>query len=399
MDEFHGCRAHLVAVSGNGILQLCTSGENAPGKQPAGNVVLRPEPLQEFVRNRRYDVLGALQVGSPRHLPVFGVGHHEISETELHAYILAEFVGEGLGPFHYESGMHAFRDLPHALLGGLHENRHLGHLAAYHLAEVHAGVKLLVGGFVPAVEDETYVGDYAQHLLLEPVEQGNSVVVVRGHQDFRTCALAEDLLLLVEGVLQRRDILLENKLVEQRQIGGIVADGVFDQQYALHAAFQYVLLCIHAVFQQLDDGYYEVGGTAPAEGVIYAAAVAFLKFLPDFFRIRGEKHYRGIRSHLLHPRGEVEDVYRADVVHCDDQIETFPVLHHTESVGGRFGTFEYRRIGEIELGILARNAHVEPAVLFQGEIVVIVAHKQDSAYAPAHQCNCFGHRDFYQTIP
>ena len=45
------------------------------------------------------------------------------------------------------------------------------------------------------------------------------VIVVGGEEDLRTGALAEDLLLFVEGVLQRSDVLLQHELVEEGEVG------------------------------------------------------------------------------------------------------------------------------------------------------------------------------------
>ena len=73
------------------------------------------------------------------------------------------------------------------------------------------------------MEHEAYVGDDSEHLAFVALEQGNGVVVIGCHQYLGAGPLSEDLLLFVEGILEGGDILLENQLVQQGKIGGVVS--------------------------------------------------------------------------------------------------------------------------------------------------------------------------------
>ena len=149
----------------------------------------------------------------------FAVGHHEVAEAELASDVLPELVDEGLGAFHQESRPKAFGHAAHAFLRGLHQDGHLGYLPADELAKFDAGIQFLVRGLVTPVQHEADIGDYTQHLLLVALEGGYRVVVVGSEEYLRTGAFAEDLLLLVEGVLQRSDVLLKHELVEEGEVG------------------------------------------------------------------------------------------------------------------------------------------------------------------------------------
>ncbi len=74
--------------------------------------------------------------------------------------------------------------------------------------------------------------------------------------------------MLIQGFFQEFRALLEYKFVEFRQIGRIVAHGVFDKQNDLHANSKYVILGVDAVFEQFDYGHYKVRVSIPAEHVV-----------------------------------------------------------------------------------------------------------------------------------
>ena len=77
-------------------------------------------------------------------------------------------------------------------------------------------------------------------------------------------------MLLVECVFQEFCTLLEHKLIQLRQIGRIVSDGVFHEENRLHTYFQDVVIGIGEVLEQLDDGDNEFRVAVPAENIIHA---------------------------------------------------------------------------------------------------------------------------------
>ena len=131
VDKLYGGGAQLVHILRSDVLELVARRENTPGKQPAGNIVLGTQHLQQAVLHGGDYVFGALQVGCPGNLAELAVGDNEVAEAELPTYVFAKFVGEGLGPLHQEADLHLLGHAAHAFLRRLHQDGHLWHLLAY----------------------------------------------------------------------------------------------------------------------------------------------------------------------------------------------------------------------------------------------------------------------------
>ena len=197
VDALHGRAAVEVHVLEVGVLDGHAFLEQASGQHPAGDVVLALEAFEFVLGEAGDDFLRSLEVvGAGKDLALFVQGH-EVSEAEFPADELRQIVGEGLGALHQEACMQLFGYTPHALLGALHEDGHLGKIGPDHLAEVYAGVQLFGGGLVSPVQHKANVGDDAQEILLVLVVEGYGVVVVGGHENFGPGPFAEDHLLFV----------------------------------------------------------------------------------------------------------------------------------------------------------------------------------------------------------
>ena len=245
------------------------------------------------------------------------------------------------------------------------------------------------------MQDEADVGDDAQHVALVLHVQGDGVVVVGGHQDLRAGALAEALLALVQGVADGFAVLQEDEAVQLGEVGGVVADRVLHEEDALDPVLEDVHGRVPAVLQELDDGDDEVRGVVPAEDAVEMAQVVVLHLPVDLLRVGGQEDDRGFGVDLLDAAGEVEHIHLAHVVHGDDEVELGPGLHHFQRFHGGFRPYEHRRVGEVQFGILGGDPGLDPSVLFEGELVVIVAHQQDPADPSRHQGGSrFSHRSF-----
>ena len=93
----------------------------------------------------------------------------------------------------------------------------------------------------------------------------------------------------------------------------------------------------------------------------------------------------GFRVDGLDALREVEHIDFAHVVHRDDQVVLRPFLHHLQRFHGGFRPLEDRRVGEVQFGIFGGDPGLDASVLFEGELVVVVAHEQDPADPPGHQ--------------
>ena len=244
------------------------------------------------------------------------------------------------------------------------------------------------------MQDEPDIRDDAQHVGLVFLVKGHGVVVVGGHQDLGTGAFPETLLAFVQGVADGRVVLLDDETVQFGQIRGVVSDRILHQQDALDAVLQDVHGGVPAVLQELDDGDDEVRGVVPAEDAVEMSHVPVLHLLVDLLREGGQKDDGSIRSDFLGAAGELEHVDFAHVVHRDDQVVALRTsLHQLQGFHGGLHAVDHRRAGEVELGILGGDPGLDPSVLFQGELVVVVAHKEDPADPTRHQGrNRFSHR-------
>ena len=287
--------------------------------------------------------------------------------------------------------MQAFGHFAHALLRTLHEDGHAGFVVPDELAQVHARIQLLRGRLVSAVQDKADVRNHAQEVLLVRIVEIKGILVVGGHKDLRPGPLAEDLLLLVERIQDGGAVLLEHQFVQQGQVCGVITDRIFHQQDALHTASQNVVLGVHAVFQQLDDGNDKVRTAVPAEDVVDGGAVVLLHLPVNLLGEGREEDDGDIGPVFLHPVGEGEDVHLAHVVHRDDQVPALPGIGQFQRLFGGGGAHEHRRVAKVQFCIFPGNAGVQASVLFQREVVVIVANQQNPADPSGHQRCSVGH--------
>ena len=115
------------------------------------------------------------------------------------------------------------------------------------------------------------------------------------------------------------------------------------------------------------------------------AQVVALHLLVDLLREGGQEDDGGVRVDGLDALGEVEHIHLAHVVHRDDQVVLRAFLHHFQRFHGGFRPLEDGGIGEVQLGIFGGDPGLDASVLFEGELVVVVAHEQDPADPPGHQ--------------
>ena len=335
----------------NRVFDLLANGEDAPCKQPAGNIVLGLKCRKIVVGNRGYNVFRPLEVGGPRNLVQILIRHHKIAETEFPADVLAKLMGKHLGLLMEESGAQSLSHAAHALLRGLHEYRHLGNLAANLAAEVNTGIQFLALRSVAFMPYESDIGYDAEQLVFISFEKRNGIVIIRCEQYFRARPLAENLLVFVECIVECGYILLQHQFVQEGKVGRVITHRVLYQQDALHSPFQYVRIGVQAVFQQLDNGQDQIGGAAPAEGVVDMAAVLLTHLAPYLPGIGRQKHNGRFGADGLHLLREIEHIHLSRIIHGYYEVEALSPFGLFESAGGGLRPFEHRRIGQVKLRV------------------------------------------------
>ena len=351
VDTAHYIFAQRRRIRINRVLDLLANGKDAPCKQPAGNIVLGLKSRKIVVGNRGYNVFRPLQVGSSCNLVQILIRHYKIAETEFPADVLAKLMGKHLGLLVEEPGPQSLSHAAHALLRGLHEYRHLGNLAANLAAEVNTGIQFLALRSVAFMPYESDIGYDAEQLVFISFEKRNGVVIIRCKQYFRARPLAENLLVFVECIVKCGYILLQHQFVQEGKVGRVITYRVLNQQNALHSPFQDVRIGVQAVFQQLDNGQDQIGGTAPAEGVVDMAAVLLTHLAPYLPGIGRQKYNWRFGADGLHLLGEIEHIHLSRIVHSDYQVEAFSPFGFFKSAGGGLRPFKHGRIGQIKFRV------------------------------------------------
>lgn len=93
--------------------------------------------------------------------------------------------------------------------------------------------------------------------------------------------------------------LLQYEFIQIGQDGGVKADAVFHQQDELHTHFVDVVLQVHLVLYQLDDGNQQVGVSQPAEHILKGTEVFIGNTLGDAVAERGKYHHRNLFIQVL----------------------------------------------------------------------------------------------------
>ena len=125
----------------------------------------------------------------------------------------------------------------------------------------------------------------------------------------------------VEGFLGKILALLEDIAVEVGQDGTVEAHGVFYQEYHLHACLPDIVLQVHLILNELDDGEDEIGVAQPAEYVIEDAEVFVLHSLGDAVGERGEYHAVDIWELALDIARHIEGIVVGISRHTDDEVD------------------------------------------------------------------------------
>ena len=142
-----------------GLAYPAAQTEQAAGIHPLRQPVLGCIVLQLPVRNLRYQGLQFLEVLGPGyHQMSIQILDHEISETELLAYIFGKLDEQGAGIFLYKAGSYLPGNLSHTALRRLQDDGHLRNVLPDVAAQIYTGIYLLHLRPVPLVHDETHIG-------------------------------------------------------------------------------------------------------------------------------------------------------------------------------------------------------------------------------------------------
>ena len=348
--------------------------------QPARHVVARDVVEQRLGGHFENGGLQFFERPHPRHrFEGRGVAEDEVAEAEVHLDGIAQIDVHLLRIFVDEVRSINRRAVHVLRLGRLEDERQEGVARTEFGQKFYTRSRIDLSGFGIA-----RVGDDTEHLLGVVLVEGKGLLVVARQHNLRSAAHAQGALVAVEGFSGKILALLEHKLVEFRQHGGVEADAVLHEENHLHTAFLDVVIEIHFVLNEFDDGEEEVGVAQPAEDVFEDAQVLVFHTRGDAVT-EGREHHEGDGSvALFDGAGDVEGFAVVRARHDDDEVERC-TLQFAPRFFGRGGQHEAGRIAQRECGIFVEEFLVDAPIVLQHEGIVGVGQDEDVKHAARHQ--------------
>ena len=260
---------NLAQVGNAARLQRLGHREYGPRIEPARYVVARRVVVERLVGDDVDIVLQVLEIldGDNRFARV-GVDKGEVAKTEIFQNRLPQIDRQFLGVLVEERGVQPNGILVVLPLRRLDDERQIGVARAHIGAELDAGLLVFHPG-----PDKRHIGDDTQHIARVFLVNLHGLLVGTGQHHLGAPPHAQHALVLVQRLGREYLRLLQHKVIEVGQYGGVEPDGVLDQQNELHPHRGDVDLGIHLVFDELDDSHQQVYVAQPAEHVVDTAQV------------------------------------------------------------------------------------------------------------------------------
>ena len=287
---------------------------------PAAHVVVR-DVVEKAPRGQRHDVvLQVLQVVQPSHLlHRVGVAEDEVAKAEVVAQVVAQIDGNLLGVLVDETCMASLGEPGLVGLARVEDEGNIRVSGTNGREQLEAGLFVLLAS---GCQGETAVADDSQRVVGKAVVEQPRFFVVAGKHYLWPASHAEGLEARVESFGGKLQALLEHEFIEGRQYAGVEADAVLHDQQHLHASRAYVVLQVHTVLHELDDGEQQFRVAQPAEDVLEDAEVLVLHASGDAVG-EGRQHDDGNgRIVVLDASGNVEDGVVLGSRHADDEIDS-----------------------------------------------------------------------------
>ena len=202
--------------------ELVRQGEKASGEKPLGKHVLGRVVYQHLVRYGPYAFLKFVQIGRPAVFLPVPVTEYEISELEFLLYVFGELYNQCLGILFQEPHTEPCGHFRHVSLGRLQDNGHIRIIFLHEPYQVNACVRLLAFLGIVLVQDKADIGNNPQHIVLVFPVYIDGIFVIRCQKNLGARAFPELPLFFIQGLFQEFSTLFQDKLVEFRQICGII---------------------------------------------------------------------------------------------------------------------------------------------------------------------------------
>ena len=318
-------RIHVLQFMPSDCLQEAGYGENGPGAKPPTHVIAADMVKHGVVGYLEDVVLQILEgVDAGNLLMRLGVAEDKVTEAHVLLHQLAQVHAQLLGVLVHEAESFRLRLLAVLALGAFQYQRQVFIPLPDGMQEPQAGV----GHFLSA-HGKTGIADDTKRIVSEPLIKRHRLLVVTGQHHLGSAPHAQSRRVAIECLLREILALGQDVTIQVWQYAAIETYGVFHQQYHLHASLLDIVLQVHLVLYQLDDGKNKVGIAQPAEHVVENREVFVLHALGDAMGKRGEHHARDVRELLLDIPGHVESVVVRRARHANHQVH----LHGTQRLG------------------------------------------------------------------
>ena len=217
------------------------------------------------------------------------IAEDEVAKAHVFLHEVAQVHAEHLGILVDELKAFSFGPLTVGRLGALHDKRHILVLASDGLQELETSLRiflLLVAAhgslmFGMGMDGKAHVADDTQAVVLVFLIELHGLIVGTGQQHLWTTTHTQCGGMTVERLGSEILTLLQDIVIEIGQDAGVEPYGILHKQYHLHAGSLNIVIDIHAVLDELDNGENKVGVAQPAEDIVEDTQILVLHTFTD----------------------------------------------------------------------------------------------------------------------
>jgi len=178
--------------------------------------------------------------------------------------------------------------------------------------------------------------------------------------------------------------LLQNEFIQIGKHRRVKTDAVFNQQDQLHSHFRHIMLQIHFIFYQLDDGHQQIRIAQPAEHIVERTQILIGNTRRNAMTERGKNHDRNMLVQALDMPPDVKTVIITRARHTDNEIERH-VLKQRQCLFFCRNLRKARGITKGKRGIFIEDLFIDAPVILKHKCVVRISNQQNIEYTPRHQ--------------
>ena len=179
--------------------------------------------------------------------------------------------------------------------------------------------------------------------------------------------------------------MLQHQTIDSRQVGRIIADRILNQQDRLHPDPENIVIGIHPILNQFDNGQNQIGISVPTKDIVNGGTIFMFNAAINIFRIVDQQHERQISMQSFQLLGKMEHIQISDIKHTDHQVEIIPLFEYLNRFSGTTYTRKRWRVTQIQLHVFAVDLDFESSVFFKGICIVTTANQQNTANTATHQ--------------